>query len=353
MNIVIIAALLPQANKKCGGVDSTVHKLANELAKNKSDTVTVFSLNQCPSDGNYKHKQLFSNLPWAQNSKIFRLLIFPFLLNFMDFSEFDVVHLHGDDWFFFHRIIPSVRTLHGSALNEARFATSLKRKLVQSVIYPLEHLSTWLATIPLAVGSDSQKIYNIETRIENGISSQLFYPGEKTSNPSIIFVGTWQGRKRGKFIFEVFINFILTHVPKATLYMVSDFCPEHPNVIDAKGLSDEELAKIYRKTWILAYPSLYEGFGIPYVEALASGTAIVSSPNIGAQDVLDDGKYGVLANDNNFAESIVNLLCNTNERKYFEQLGKDRAKLFAWENIASKHRKIYLTAIELRKAKKY
>lgn len=345
MKIALFVASLPQPNRKFGGVDATVHRLANQLTREPSDEITVFSLNPCPTDAKYRHKRLFPELKFLENSKFGRLFILPFLLNFVNFPEFDVIHLHGDDWFFFRRSIPSVRTLHGSALNEARSATSLRRKLVQYLIYPLEHLSVRLSTIALAVGSDARNLYNIPARIENGVDAELFYPGEKTSFPSILFIGTWEGRKRGEFLFQTFIDSILPEIPDAILYMVSDFCRQHPNVIEVKFPDDRELAKLYRQAWIFAYPSLYEGFGIPYIEALASGTAIVSSVNIGARDVLENGKYGILVDDDNFARSTIQLARDPDRRKQLEELGLERAKNFTWEAVASRHRKIYLESI--------
>jgi glycosyltransferase involved in cell wall biosynthesis len=351
MKIALFAAALPEPERKVGGVDFAVHRLANELAKDKRDEVTVLSISSCPINALYEHKQLFVNVPWLKRSKIGRLFILPFLLNFINLKDFDVIHLHGDDWFYVHRPIPSVRTLHGSALNEARSATSLQRKLAQYAVYPLEHVSVRLATIPLAVGKDTAEIYKIRRLIDNGVNLQLFYAGDKATDPCILFVGNWDGRKRGRFVFEAFINYILPEVPNSKLYMVSDFCSAHPNVVDVKFPDDETLARLYREAWVFALPSLYEGFGIPYLEALASGTAIVSSKNSGAEYILDSGKYGVIADDDSFSESVVELLINSTKRTVLENIGKIRAKEFSWDIVALRHRKIYTEAVSNRKIK--
>jgi phosphatidyl-myo-inositol alpha-mannosyltransferase len=345
MKIAIVVAMLPETHRKYGGVDVVIHRLANELVKKGDFNVTVFSLTGCPDDFKYRHIQLFSRFSSLQASKIFRLLILPILLNFIDFRQFDLIHLHGDDWFFLNRRRPSVRTMHGSALNEARTATSLKRRIVQYLIYPLEHLSVKLATISLAIGRDAQTLYGIPSLIDNGVDLQMFCPGVKTLEPSILFVGTWEGRKRGQFIYEKFIHDVLPKFPNARLNMICDYCPGHEAVTFHRSPSDAELASIMRQAWIFAYPSLYEGFGLPYVEALASGTAIITSSNIGSQHILNDGEYGAIVEDNCFSQSIMDLLENPDRRSSLEIKGLSRAASFSWDSIAQSHRRFYEKAI--------
>lgn len=346
MEIALYHTTLPEPNRKPGGVEIVVNYLANELAKNKEDKVIVFSLSPCPKDALYKHVQLFPHAKCLRQNRLLQLLLLPFLMNFVTFKNFDVLHLHGDDWFFIKRSLPTIRTLHGSALREAQYATSLKRKISQYMVYFLEYLSTKLATMPLAIGLDTSKLCNIKHIVDNGVNIKEFYPGKKSKDPSILFVGTWEGRKRGKFIFNVFIKKVLPKIPKAKLYMVTDLCSQHKNVIYAKYPNNNYLAKLYRKAWVFAYPSVYEGFGIPYVEALASGTAILSSYNQGAEYILQNGKYGIITSDESFGDELINLIKNTKKRGLLEINGIKRAKKFDWKNIADRHRELYTKTIE-------
>jgi phosphatidylinositol alpha-mannosyltransferase len=246
-------------------------------------------------------------------------------------------------------VAPSL-TLHGSALREAQSATSPKRKLGQYVIYPLEYLAAKLATIALAVGRDAAGIYKVGRIVDLGVDLQLFRPGNKAANPRIFFVGGWEGRKRGKFLFEAFVEHVLPVFPNAELYMASEFCPTHPNVVYMGFPSDDTLAELMREAWVFALPSTYEGFGIPYLEALASGTAIVSSPNGGANYLLADGKYGTIATDEAFGEQLVGLLEDPGRRKALEGVGRTRAEEFSWAAIAARHREIYAEAMSLRRS---
>ena len=349
MKLAIFCTTLPQLDKKPAGVEVAVHRLANSLADRPDCQVTVLTLSeQAPFDAKYNIQRLFSNRSWIRDKKLARLFILPALLNFVDMKAFDVVHLQGDDWFYFRRTLPSVRTLNGSALREAQTATSLKRKIMQYLIYPLEHLSARLACLPLALGRDTAEIYSVQRLIDYGVDVDVFAPGRKHSNPRVFFIGTWEGRKRGYFVFEKFVNEILPVIPSAELVMAceKDMVPSHPRVHAVGFPLKKDLARMFREAWVFAYPSIYEGFGIPYIEAMASGTAIVSSENTGAEYILDHGRCGKIVKDQDFGEAVLHLLQSEEDRKRYEQIGLERSQNFSWEIVAEYHMKMYLLALD-------
>ena len=347
MRVALFHVDLPHPNEKPGGVSVVVHRLANALARHCANVEpTVFSLDRTIEDAAYRHISLFPNRPWIRSQFGSRLAL-PLLLNVRRFDSFDVLHLHGDDWFFVRRRLPTIRTFHGSALQEARSATSMKRCLSQYTIYLFEHLSARLPTVSAAVGPEAAALYDVDTVVNNGVEMGLFQPGTKTDYPSVLFVGTWEGRKRGQFLFEVFTGQVLPRFPDAQLLMVSDQCPPHEQVTHISSPSDEALAALYRESWVLAHPSTYEGFGIPYIEAMASGTAVLSSPNPGSQHVLSGGTYGVVADDHAFADQLIHLLDSETQRRRYVALGLQRADIFSWKNVAEQHVDLYRRAIEI------
>lgn len=344
MRIALFHTTLPEPGRKPGGVEVAVHRLATALCARGED-VAVYSLSPAPEGAPYRHVRLFPRHPWLRTKRIPRLLVLPLLLNRVDFGDAEVVHLHGDDWFFLRRRRPSVRTLHGSALEEARSATSWRRRLAQYAVYPLEHLSTRLATVPLAVGPRTAAIYSISDLADNGVDTRLFHPGKKTSDPSVLFVGTWGGRKRGRFLYDVFVREVLPRVPDATLYMVADFCPDHERVVNVRFPDDAALAQLYRQAWVFAYPSTYEGFGIPYLEALASNTAVVCSPNDGAAYVLGDSAADAVVGDDQFGDRLGALLLDERRRRAIEMNGLARALHLSWDAVAEQHVRAYEKAL--------
>ena len=107
-------------------------------------------------------------------------------------------------------------------------------------------------------------------------------------------------------------------------------------------VSDSELAKVYNLASLFVFPSFYEGFGLPVLEAMACGTPVVSSnttslPEVGGEAVV----YCDPNNVNDIAEKIQIVL---NDKKLQqEMIGKSlkRAKQFTWEKAAQEHMKIF------------
>ena len=97
-------------------------------------------------------------------------------------------------------------------------------------------------------------------------------------------------------------------------------------------LSDTELARLYRGALCLAYPSLYEGFGLPVLEAMACGTAVVTSA-VGATAEVADGAavlvdpYGVEAIAAGIEDAV-------SRRQELAARGLERAREFSWAATA-------------------
>ena len=327
MRIALFHTTLPEPGRKPGGVEVAVHRLANHLADRPGDEVTVHSLTPAPADARYRHRRLFPRAPWLARSLPARLLLLPALLNGVDWGDADVLHLHGDDWFLLRRPVPTVRTFNGTARREAEHAASTRVRAMYRAVWPLERLAARLATLPVALGPDTAALMGLDDVVGYGVDVDRFRPGPKAAAPTVLFVGTWGGRKRGEVAWRAFVDEVLPVCPGARLEVVADRCDPHPAVEAVTFPGDDELAERYRRAWVFAYPSTYEGFGIPYVEAMASGTAVVSSPNAGARWVLDEGRTGVLADGE--------------RRRRYEAAGLDRAAGFTWPAVAEDHRRLY------------
>jgi phosphatidyl-myo-inositol alpha-mannosyltransferase len=344
LKIGIFHTTLPSSGRKVGGVEVFVDRLGRSLASSNYN-VEVISLSPCPEGSPYKHRQIFKSFPFLYRRRAFRLYIIPILLNFVDFRKYDIVHLNGDDWFFLLRSGPTIRTFYGSALWEARSATSVKRRVSQYLVYPLEHLAGRLANLVLAIGNEATEIYRADGIAKLFISNSRFFAGEKTKEPSFVFIGTWRGRKRGQFVAELFLRDVLPRFPTAKLFMACDFVPVSNSIIDLEHPSDERLAEVIRQAWGLLSASMYEGFGIPYLEALSSGTVVITTQNSGADYVLEHGKYGFIVKEVDFSDTVIKLIEDSSLRDKYEELGIARALEFSEKQVVLEHIKYYEMAI--------
>jgi len=109
---------------------------------------------------------------------------------------------------------------------------------------------------------------------------------------------------------------------------------------------DAALADYYRHASVFIYPSHYEGFGIPLLEAMSLQCPIACSNTSSMPEVV--GEAAELFDPNepeNIAEALENILFSTEKTKKLVQLGAERIKLFSWENCAEQTKQVYLSLL--------
>ncbi len=109
------------------------------------------------------------------------------------------------------------------------------------------------------------------------------------------------------------------------------------------GYTDEEnLPALYNLAKIFVFPSIYEGFGIPPLEAMACGTPVIASNSSSIPEVVGDAAILVDPyNEKILANSILNLLKDTNLQKDLVDKGLKRARMFSWDKMAREMLQIY------------
>ena len=107
-------------------------------------------------------------------------------------------------------------------------------------------------------------------------------------------------------------------------------------------LPEETLAVMYRLAGVFVFPSLYEGFGLPPLEAMASGTPVVTSNVSSLPEVAGDAAVLVDPYDPHaIADGIYRVLTDEDLRHSLRQKGLARAKQFSWEQSVRRIREIY------------
>ena len=334
LNIAMLSYYLPSGSKI--GVGYQAHYMANAMVR-RGHRVVMFSPCDRPVDALYDHRQV-------PVGKAFRSFRIAWEMRSRDLSEFDVLHAHGDDYWLWRRRVPChVRTMHGSCFSEAFNIPRFKEKVRMLALAAGEVMSVMVADRTVGVSQNTCRSYPwIRRVIPNGVDLSLFHSvGTREIDPTILFVGTYRNRKRGKMLMEIFRDVVQPAVPAAKLWMVCSDAPEAENVKVFGSISTEELAGLYRRAWVFCLPSSYEGFGVPYIEAMASGTPVVATPNPGASEVLDGGRYGVLAEPAALGASLVRLLTDSGERERMTAIGLQRAKIYDWDCIIGQYETLY------------
>jgi glycosyltransferase involved in cell wall biosynthesis len=104
-------------------------------------------------------------------------------------------------------------------------------------------------------------------------------------------------------------------------------------------VSDEELAALYRGARCLVYPSLYEGFGIPVLEAMACGTPVVTSAGGATEEVA--GGAAVLVDPHDPDAIAAGIEEAWSRRDDLRARGLERAGQFSWKRVAAETRAVY------------
>lgn len=103
-----------------------------------------------------------------------------------------------------------------------------------------------------------------------------------------------------------------------------------------------QLNELYNRALLLIYPSLYEGFGIPVIEAQRAGCPVIASANSSIPEIIGDSKYSL---NNISANSIVDAISflknKPNERENEIELGFKNSKRFSWDITYDKTIQIY------------
>ncbi|EJZ20319.1 glycosyltransferase family 4 protein [Rhizobium sp. Pop5] len=166
-----------------------------------------------------------------------------------------------------------------------------------------------------------------------------------TSGDYLLFVGTLEPRKNlsrllsaWQMLDDATRGSTRLVVVGATGWMVSELVQslKTNSTIDVLGqVSDSALAELMQGTKALVYPSLYEGFGLPVVEAMARGIPVLTG-DTGATGEIAEGA-AILVDPTNvdaIHDGLVRLLTEPELLSFLSLQGRERAKSFSWERTA-------------------
>ncbi|WP_321147895.1 glycosyltransferase family 4 protein, partial [Serratia marcescens] len=101
-------------------------------------------------------------------------------------------------------------------------------------------------------------------------------------------------------------------------------------------VDDHTLSELYRRAFAFVFPSFYEGFGIPPLEAQASGCPVIASSAAAMPEVLQDSVIYFDPHDrNSLVNALESAIENQSERQRYVEAGYKNVARFSWENSAS------------------
>ncbi|MFL5971405.1 MAG: glycosyltransferase family 4 protein [Gaiellaceae bacterium] len=238
-------------------------------------------------------------------------------------SLLDIQHLFYPE--FFSRAERLYRRFaYGRSLREARTVIAISRHVKESLVERM--------------GLEPDRVEVIHL----GLDHDLFRPGEEPREPFLLYPANPWPHKNHERLFEALTR-LRSERPGLRLVLTGTGLERlsPPEGVEVSGrVPRERLASLYRRASALVFPSLYEGFGQPPLEAMASGCPVACSTAGALPEVCGSAaRYFDPLSVDEMVEAVLTVLADPAR---LVQRGLDRAAEFTWDECARSHDRVYV-----------
>jgi glycosyltransferase involved in cell wall biosynthesis len=174
-----------------------------------------------------------------------------------------------------------------------------------------------------------------------GVDAKRFTPGTGERRPFLLYpANAWPHKNHAR----LFAAFALVRAERPGLTLVLTGAGHEklrlPRGVESRGrVSAPELVELYRSAAALVFPSLYEGFGQPPLEAMACGCPVAVSGAAALPEICGDAaRYFDPSSIEEIADVVLDVLARPEE---LVERGLERAALFSWDECARRHDAVY------------
>ena len=189
--------------------------------------------------------------------------------------------------------------------------------------------------------------------IHNAVSREFFQPVTASGNevlgqlgleetPYLLLPGGLHFRKNAELVLELWPE-IQRRRPELKLVITSHNTPVYaerskllPSIVFSGFLSEEALVALYHRAELVWFPSKYEGFGMPVLEAMACGAPVVSSTSSALPEICGGAAAAMVSPDRpgEHLEAILGLLDDHPAQQRASDAGQAHARTFTWQRSA-------------------
>jgi len=242
---------------------------------------------------------------------------------------------------------PAVVTVHDLSFERDPAMMDLRHRLIFRAVVPrAARRAARVLAVSERTKQDLVELYGVDpARIAvtpHGVDA-AFGPGVVRTDSYLLFVGAIQRRKNplaaARAATELGMRLVVVG-PSRDEGLVREL---ERSGADVRGyVAKEELVELYRGAAALVLPSRYEGFGLPVVEAMASGTPVVAAPDAALREIAGDA--AVFVEPAELADGVRSAL---GRREELVAAGLERAAQFSWEETARRTLAVYRDVLGL------
>jgi len=203
-------------------------------------------------------------------------------------------------------------------------------------------------------GVDPEVFHPVSASEQARVARSLDLEGQRY----VAFLGTLEPRKNVPALIEAWVA-VASSLPDPPALVLAggagwdegvqpaiDAVPEGLRVIRPGYLPLDDLAGFLGGAEVVAYPSLGEGFGLPVLEAMACGAAVLTSRRLSLPEVGGEAVEYAETDTASIAEALALLLASSERRAELAQAAVERASRFTWDAAADVHIEAYRAAVE-------
>ena len=241
-------------------------------------------------------------------------------------NKFSTIHdlsvFENNEWFsfkyrtFYRFLIPRILKTSKKILTDSHFS---KEEIIKKYNIDIENVNV------IYCASSISKINNIN---------------KEKSEDYLLFVGGLSKRKNLKNLINAFIelsnkNIKLKVVGSDINHLVSDDINQYSNIEYIDGVSDNQLTKLYSNARMLVFPSFYEGFGLPPLEAMSCGCPVIISDIPVLRELYENSALYVNPYSvKDIKNTISNLLNDNNLSNSLVEQGLEQSEKYSWKKSA-------------------
>ena len=351
------------------GIGTYVRNLITELARQDDDAEYVLLCNSADVDalaalgrrfqprvvpaGNYSAREQWS-VPWTlARAKVDlfhapHYVVSPFTTCRFVVTIHDCIHLRFPQYLPSRGALTYARVMMGMAARRSQRVLTVSQASKDDILHYLR--------VPAA---KVEVVYNaLDTRLAGEpTADEVAHVRERfqLTAPFVLYTGNIKPHKNVDRLIEAFSQLRSQGFTDTKLLIIGDEISKYPNLrrlvhrhqlhqhVRFLGfVPDATLAVLYRLAAVFVFPSLYEGFGLPPLEAMAAGAPVITSNTSSLPEVVGDAALLIdPMNAGAIAEAMARVLTDAPLRNDLIRRGRERVNAFSWERSVARIRQVY------------